>query len=45
MLDVLIKVASNNTYLAKLHENLDTNLEPIEQMYKIYNYGKKIMRI
>ena len=45
MLDVLVKVASNNTYLAKMHENFDTNLEPIEQMHIIYNYGKDLDNI
>lgn len=45
MLDVLIKVASNNTYLAKFHEDIDNTIEPIEQIYRIYNFGKDLEHI
>jgi len=45
VLVTLIKVASNNSYLAKLHESIsinDNSLEPIDQIKLIYKFGHNL---
>lgn len=42
LLEVLVKVASNNQYLIELHNNFDKNQELSEQIYDIYKFGKDL---